>query len=127
DGGDAVAIHIGPQVVVDAAKDHADLPAFEILDEFEQRLGSGVVDVGDGGCIDDEAMDGCRRVRHERAYLVDKAVLVGVEQIRAEAIDDDAGLRHRAGSGGYGGASARGIGRENDGGRAAGAAALPPE
>src|SRR6202521_2647286 len=111
-GGDAVAVHVGPQVVVYAAKDHADLLAFEILEEFEQGLGSGVVDVGDGACIDDEAMNGRRRVRHERAYLVGKAVLVGVEQIRAEAIDDDAGFRHRAGSGGYGDPSASGLGRE---------------
>src|ERR1700690_840921 len=55
DGGDAVAVHVGPQVVVDAAKDHADLLALELLEEFEQRLGSGVVDVGDGGGIDDDA------------------------------------------------------------------------
>ena len=125
--GDAVAIHVGPQVVVYAAKDHADLLAFEILEEFEQGLGSGVVDVGDGACIDDKAMDGRRRVRHERAYFVGKAVLVGVEQIRAEAIDDDAGFRHRAGSGGYGHPSAAGIGCEYHGVRAVAVAHMPEE
>ena len=36
-------------------------------------------------------------MRHERAHLVGEAMIVGIEQIRAEPIDDEARLGLRAG------------------------------
>ena len=72
-------------------------PSAEVAD----RPGGGYVHVQDRFGVDDEPFDRLRRAVDESAHLVGEAVGVGVEEIGAEAVDDEPGLGlHRPGAAG---------------------------
>ena len=85
---DAVPVHVGSQVRTDTREDHADPLAVQFIEQIAYGLCSGVVDIRDRACIDDEPTNRRRRMLHEGAHFVDKAILVRIKKIRAEPIDN---------------------------------------
>jgi hypothetical protein len=95
-GGDAVPVHVGPQVAADAREHQIDASALQLLEQVENRARGRVVEIRDRGGIDDEPVHWCRSMLHEGLHFIGEAVLVGVEEIRTEPIDDQSRLRLRA-------------------------------
>src|SRR5271166_1185953 len=89
---DAVSYQIRVYIGVNTREHDADLPARQFREEVADSPGGGIVDVEDRRAIDDKPPDRRGRALDERAHLVGEAVGVGVEQVRAKTVDDEAGI-----------------------------------
>ena len=61
------------------------------LQQAASRLRRGVIDRGDGRGVHHEVMHRGRCLREKALHFLDEARLVGVEQVGAKTIDDQAG------------------------------------
>ena len=97
--GHSVPRHVRQQVTIDASEDDPDAFAGKLFQQGANGLRRGQVDVSDRLCVDDEPLDRLRRLFDQFVDLIGKTVGVGVEEIRAEAIDDQSrrGLQARDG------------------------------
>src|ERR1700733_2085304 len=89
-GSDAVAVHVGAEIGGDTGKDDRDVVGREIGEQVADGAGSGEVEVGDGAGVDYEPMNGCWSAFDKRAHVFNEAAIVGVKEVGAEAIDDEA-------------------------------------
>src|SRR5262249_38359250 len=87
-GSDAVPVHIRAQIRADPPEYHFHILAPQIVEKLAYGPCGGVVDIRDRTGFDDEPGDGRRRVRHEHTHVVDEAMIVGIEQIRAKPVDE---------------------------------------
>ena len=96
--GDAVPDEIRVQKGVYAREHEAHFLALQFVDEVAERPRCGIVDVENGGAVDDEPSHRLGRVGHKSAHLIGEAVGVGVEEVGAEPVDDEAWIGREAGS-----------------------------
>jgi hypothetical protein len=91
---DAVAIHVSPQIVIDASKCDRHSLVREFVDEIKDRLRRREIEIRDRGGVDDEPTKRRWSRTNQRAHFLGEAVLIGIEQIGPEAVHDQTRLGH---------------------------------
>ena len=95
--GDAVPFEIFAQICADAAHDDIDPLFLQFRNQIVHGAPGGKINVGDRAGVDHEMAHGSRRGGDQVARLVGEAIGIGVEQVGAEAIDDQARRRFKTG------------------------------
>ena len=93
--GNAVAVKVGTKVSADTSKNHGDAVIFQLGEQLADGVGGGEVDVGNGAGVHNEPMNLGWVVVSQGMHVVDEAVVVGVEEVRAKTIDDETRLLGR--------------------------------
>ena len=88
----AMPVHVRSQVSIDASEDQVDSAALQIVAQITQGTRGRVVDIRHRACVDHKPAYRRRSVFYQRTHFIGKAIVVRVEQIRAEPIDHQTGF-----------------------------------
>src|SRR5271157_4545123 len=88
----AVPVEVRAQIGAHARERDANVLGCEFAEQVADSPGGRIVEVGHSAGVEDEPPDRRGRLVDERAHLVGESIGVGVEQIRAEPVDDKSGF-----------------------------------
>ena len=83
---EAITVELAPDRDEDGAQRQVHMVLVNMLDDLEQHRGRGVVDVPDGGAVNDQPVQRAA-VSDQRLDVLQELAGVGVVQARAEPVD----------------------------------------